>query len=152
MTDTILLFNVVHFGLYFIADNSIGNAGTQAKGILEFAYGYHYCNCLDVSDNSGYKSSGAFNPNSFEKMFGPDIEVKPNPANEWTSFNFTLPDVETEGIIKISDVTGKIIETFVVTGTQGQKIWDTRKIKPGVYLYTFTVNGISKSGKIVVSK
>jgi len=127
-------------------------AGAQAKGILEFAYGYHYCNCLDVSDNSGYKSSGNINYDAFNKVFGPDVEVKPNPAKEWTSFNYTLPGNETEGVIKISDVTGKVIEIFTVEGQQGQKIWDTRRIRPGVYFYTFTANGISKSGKVVISK
>jgi hypothetical protein len=137
--------------LVFIADNSNGTAGIQAKGILKFAYGYHYYNCINA-DTLGYKSSSSINFDGFNKVFGPDIEVKPNPAKEWTSFNFILPDNEIEGMIKISNVTGKIIETFVVKGTQGQKIWDTRKIKPGVYLYTFTVNGISKSGKIVISK
>ena len=127
-------------------------AGAQAKGILEFAYGYHYCDCLDVSDNSGYKSSGNINYDAFNKVFGPDVEVKPNPAKEWTSFNYTLPGNETEGVIKISDVTGKVIEIFTVEGQQGQKIWDTRRIKSGVYFYTFTVNGISQSGKVVISK
>ena len=128
------------------------SAGAQAKGILEFAYNYHYCNCLDVSDNSGYKSIGNINYDAFNRVFGAIVEVKPNPAKEWTSFNYTLPDNETEGVIKISDVTGKVIEIFTVDGQQGQKIWDTRRIKSGVYFYTFTVNGISKSGKIVISK
>lgn len=137
--------------LVLIADNSNGTAGTQAKGILEFGYGYHYCDCIN-GDTSGYKSSGNINYDAFNQVFGSDVEVKPNPAKDWTSFNFTLPDDETEGIIKISNVTGKIIEIFVVNGTQGQKIWDTREVKQGVYLYTFTVNGISKSGKIVISK
>jgi hypothetical protein len=137
--------------LVFIADNSNGTAGAQAKGILEFAYGYHYCNCIDA-DSSGYKSSGSINYDAFNKAFGPEIDVKPNPASEWTTFNYTLPDSKTEGIIKISDVNGKIFETIVVSGIQGQKVWDTRKIQPGVYIYTFSVNGISKSGKIVITK
>ncbi len=137
--------------LVSIADNSSGTAGTQAKGILEFAYGYHYCNCIDA-DTSGYKSSGSINFDAFNQVFGPKIEVRPNPASEWTSFNYTLPDNEAEGIIKISDVTGKVFETFIVSGQQGQKVWDTRKVKKGVYLYTFTVNGLSKSGKIVITK
>ena len=54
---------------------------------------------------------------------------------------------------KLKNVTtGKVIENYTVEGQQGQKIWDTRRIKSGVYFYTFTANGISKSGKIVISK
>jgi hypothetical protein len=126
------------------------SAGAQAIGILEFAYGYHYCNCMP-NDTQGLKNSAV----SFEglaKASGFEVNAGPNPASEWTSFNYVLPDNEAEGIVKISDISGKLIETFVVTGKQGQRVWDTRKIKQGVYLYTFTVNGISKSGKIVIGK
>ncbi|RLD47929.1 MAG: hypothetical protein DRI88_04835 [Bacteroidetes bacterium] len=137
--------------LVFIAENSIGTAGTQAKGILEFAYGYHYCNCINT-DTSGMKSSESFDFDDLNRVFGPKVEVYPNPANEWTSFNYTLLNDETEGVINITNVTGKLIETFVVKGQKGQKIWDPRKVKKGVYLYTFTTNGISKSGKIVIIK
>jgi len=137
--------------LVSIAGNSSGTAGSQAKSILEYAYGYHYCNCIE-GDTSGYKSSRNFNYEAFGKTFGPDVEVQPNPAGEWTTFNYSLPDVYSDGMIKISDVNGRIIETFVVSGTQGQMVWDTRKINNGVYFYTFEVNGILKSGKIVISK
>ena len=39
-----------------------------------------------------------------------------------------------------------------ITGKQGQKIWDTRKVKSGVYFYTLTIDGITETGKVVVSK
>ncbi|MBC8486607.1 MAG: T9SS type A sorting domain-containing protein [Bacteroidetes bacterium] len=138
--------------LVYIADNSTGIAGSEARGILEFAYGYEYCNCLNVSDTAGYKSSMVFNPNAFEKIYGVEISVEPNPAKEWAAFNYTLPDSETEGAIKISDVSGKLVTTLTISGKQGQKIWDTRKIKSGVYFYTLNVSGFNKSGKIVISK
>jgi hypothetical protein len=137
--------------LVFMAENSRGTAGAEAKGILEYAYGYHYCNCIGI-DNSGYKSSIAFNPGAFEKLLGIEITVEPNPAKEWAVINYSLPDSDAEGVIRISDVSGKKIETLRITGKQGQKIWDTRRIKPGVYFYTLNVYGFSKSGKIVVCK
>jgi len=137
--------------LVFIADNSIGTAGAQAKGILEFAYGYHYCNCIGV-DTSGYKNSNAFNPDAFEKLYGIEISVEPNPVREWAAFNYTLPDNNSECVIKISDVSGKQIATLPINRKQGQTVWDTRKVKSGVYFYTLNVSGFSKSGKIVVSK
>ncbi|NOX47098.1 MAG: T9SS type A sorting domain-containing protein [Chlorobi bacterium] len=137
--------------LVFIADNSNGTAGAQAKGILEFAYGFHYCDCINA-DTLGYKSSGSFNPIAFEKMFGVEVSVEPNPAREWAAFNYTLPDSKTEGVIKISDVSGKLVTTLNISGKQGQKVWDTRKIKSGVYFYTLNVSGFNKSGKIVISK
>lgn len=137
--------------LVFIADNSIGTAGAQAKGILEFAYGYHYCNCIGV-DTSDYKNSNAFDPDAFEKLYGIEISVEPNPVREWAAFNYTLPDNNSECVIKISDVSGKQIATLPINRKQGQTVWDTRKVKSGVYFYTLNVSGFRKSGKIVVSK
>ncbi len=137
--------------LEFIAENSKGTAGAQAKGILEFAYGHHYCNCVE-GDTSGYKNSENFNYNAFSKVFGTELEVKPNPAGEWTTFNYSFPTFNSDGVIKISDVAGKLIESFTVSGKNGQKLWDTRKINSGVYFYNFEANGFSKSGKIIISK
>jgi len=123
----------------------------MARGILEMQYGHHFCDCLNTAGNEGFKSSQAYNPDAFNKMFGGEIEINPNPAKEWTSIGYTLPDSETEGVIKISDVNGNTIQTFTVTGTQGSKVWDTRKVKSGVYFYTFAVNGCVKTGKIIIN-
>jgi hypothetical protein len=81
----------------------------------------------------------------------PRITV-PNPAKEWAVFNYSLPDSDAKGVIMINDVSGKLISTLPINGEQGQKIWDTREIKSGVYFYTLHVSGFNKSGKIVVSK
>ena len=137
--------------LVSIAENSTGTAGAQAKGILEFAYGYHFCNCISA-DSSGYKSSNTFNPDAFEKLYGVEISVEPNPVREWAAFNYTLPDNNSEGVIKISDVSGKLIATLPINGKQEQTVWDTRKVKSGVYFYTLNVSGFNKSGKIVICK
>ncbi len=134
-----------------IAENSNGTAGVQAKGILEFAYGYHYCNCLSVSDSTGYKSSEIINPDDLAKVYGLDVTTKPNPAKDWVAFNYMLP-YEGSGLVKITDVTGKLIAVFNLEGKTGQKIWDTRNVKSGVYLYSVTVSEFTKSGKIIINK
>jgi subtilisin family serine protease len=134
------------------AENSAGEAKYMAQGILNFAYGFNYCDCIVNSDSSFMKSSKAFPSKSFDTMFGSEITVKPNPAGEWTTFNYKLPGNSSEGLIEITDVSGAEIERFTVTGTVGQKIWDTRKIKSGVYFYTLNVSGNNKSGEIVICK
>jgi len=45
-----------------------------------------------------------------------------------------------------------ITETFPVTGTQGQTLWDVRGLVPGVYYYTLKAGESSKSGKIILGK
>lgn len=81
-----------------------------------------------------------------------NISVKPNPAKEWAAFNYTLPEKVTTATITITDVAGKPVEVLNITGQQGQKLWDTRKFKSGVYFYTLNVAGFNKSGKIIINK
>jgi hypothetical protein len=81
-----------------------------------------------------------------------EITVYPNPASEWVAFNYTLPYDKTEGTIKIVDTKGTFVTSFGVTGLQGQKVWDTRKLNSGVYFYTLSVGEFTRSGKIVISK
>lgn len=137
--------------LVFIAGNSTGTAGAQAKGILEFAYGYHFYNCIDPEE-SGMKSGKYLNPVSPEKIYGIEITARPNPAKAWVAFNYTLPLNDPQGVIKISDLSGKEIASIPISGKQGQQIWDTRADKPGVYFYTLNTAGFSKHGKIVISQ
>ena len=88
----------------------------------------------------------------FIRIYGIEITVKPNPAREWTTFNYQLPDDISKGVIKIIDAYGKLIEIFTITGKQGQKVWDTRNVNSGIYYYTLNVSGLSKSGKLIINK
>ena len=112
---------------------------------------YNYFNCPNINDTAGYKSSN-FNMEDFTRVYGIEITVKPNPARGWTTFNYQLPDDISKGVIKITDVYGKLIETIAISGYQGQRIWDTRSIEPGIYFYTLKTSGFSISGKIIISK
>lgn len=127
-------------------------ADVISERMLEFAYGHHFCNCLNVSDSVGYKSSGMTNLEDFAKAYGLEIRTEPNPANDWVAFNYTLPYDKSEGTIKIVDTKGTFITSFLVTGTYGQKVWDTRKLNSGVYLYSLSVGEFTRSGKIVINK
>lgn len=136
----------------YIAANSHSTAGSMAKAILESNYGTHYCNCLAPADSTSFKSSSLYNPEAIQDMLGGSVSVNPNPANNWTAFEYTLPEAETEGKIEITDLKGNVLELFMVTGKQGIQIWDTRIVTSGVYFYTFTANNVSTNGKIIISK
>jgi hypothetical protein len=135
-----------------IAENSQGTAGLQAKGILEYAHGYNFCNCLNISDMSGFKQSAIINTDDLAKLHGVDINIHPNPASQWVAFNYALPANATQGEIKITDAKGAMITSYTVTGSRGQQVWDTRSHKSGVYFYTLSVGEFTKSGKIVINK
>jgi hypothetical protein len=136
----------------YIAANSYSTAGSMARAILESNYGAHYCSCLPLVDSTNFKSSSIYSPKAIQEIFGGTVSVTPNPANQWAVFNYSLPEHTSDGSITITDATGGLIESFTITGVLGQKIWDTRKVKPGIYFYTITVNGIKQTDKIVISR
>ncbi|MCK9290584.1 MAG: T9SS type A sorting domain-containing protein [Bacteroidales bacterium] len=138
--------------IIFIANNSTGVAGAQAKSILEAVYNEYYDACPKVDGTAGYKSSSIINPNELGKAHGLNISVKPNPAKQWAAFYYTLPEDKSKATITITNATGSTIETLEVSEQHGQKLWDTRKVKPGTYIYTIRTDGYSQSGKIVISK
>lgn len=125
-------------------------AGNIARNILTYGYNYHFCDCMHSNDSSFYKSSHASLSNSLNEAFGPKISAEPNPASTWVTFNYELADDKSEGVIRISDISGKEILRFTVAGIRGQKVWDTRGVKPGLYNFVLTVSGLRKSGKVII--
>jgi hypothetical protein len=135
--------------LEYYADNTVGDASYTAKNILSYAYDYHYCDCLSNNDSTYYKTGSSLNYPSHTN-FGLSINVNPNPASTWAAFDYTLANNESIGIIRITDITGKDIITFDINKKQGQLVWDTRTVKPGVYIYTIASSGSSTSGKLII--
>jgi hypothetical protein len=125
------------------------SAGTQAKGILEFAYGYNYCNCLPVNDTSAWKSAPVM-PLSNTAGNGLYISAKPNPADTWVAFDFKLPSYIERAVLTITDIEGRVITSFPIDAQDGQKIWDARKIESGAYFYALEAGSIRKSGKLII--
>lgn len=127
------------------------SAGNIARNILTYGYNYHFCDCMHANDSSFYKSENDSFVNALNEAYGPKISAEPNPAHAWVAFNYELTDRSSEGLIRITDITGKMIQQFPVSGKIGQKVWDTRSVKPGLYNYVLTVSGLSKSGKLVIN-
>ena len=123
-------------------------ADVISERMIEFAYGFHYCNCLP-SDSSTLKSSPAM---KLDKTIdnGLFIEATPNPANTWVAFDYKLPVYAGEAILQVSDIKGNWIVSFTLTSKQGQQVWDVRDIQKGAYLYILQVGNLRKSGKLII--
>ena len=93
------------------------------------------------------KTSGSLVLSSKERT-----KENPNPVKQWATFSYSLPSAENAAVIYITDVSGKSIVKLPVNGKQGKKTWDTRDVDAGVYIYTLKAAGMSKSGKIIISK
>jgi|GEM_PF-1759576 len=133
-----------------IANTGKGIASAQAKGILGFALGNQYCQC--TPDEEGLKHSEVKIPGTAGILSKIEINASPNPATNWVAFDYLLPENETSASLILTDITGKTVETLLLNGQQGQKVWDTRDIKSGTYIYTLKVASYTKTGKIVITK
>jgi hypothetical protein len=131
-----------------IAEISTGTARTVARGILNFGYGYNYCDCLPA-DSSTMKSS-VIGFNKPETDNGLYISAKPNPADTWVAFDFKLPSYIERAVLTITDIEGRVITSFPIDAQDGQKIWDARKIESGAYFYALEAGSIRKSGKLII--
>lgn len=136
--------------LQSIADSSEGKAGSKAKGIIRKYYGGHFYDCISLDENS-FKSSPV-NPNILGEVYGLNITCMPNPAKEWTAFDYRLPDNESSATLSVFDNTGKLVFNKELSGQNGQYVWDTKKIVAGQYIYIIHSAGFNKSGKITVIK
>ncbi len=75
------------------------------------------------------------------------IKVYPNPANTYVVFEHPFLS---QGTIQIRNPYGQLVAEL--PAMDEKTVWDTRKIKSGVYFYSLNVSGLSKSGKIVINK
>jgi hypothetical protein len=134
-----------------IAENSEGDAGSQARSILVTFYGQHYNNCKSLSDGELSFKNQIINTNLLGEAYGLSISVKPNPAKYFAAFDYVLPNQESSAILEIRDITGVCLASFNLYGNMGQKIWDTRNVPSGSYIFTIKVDGFTKSGKLIIS-
>ncbi len=130
--------------------NSNGRTGIQARNILQFIYGNEYNDCPNIPDPNTHKSAKVSIHDLTSNML--NINASPNPANSWVSFNYSFPEGSTNSIIEIHNALGGLVYVINLTNYQGEVIWDTRNVKPGVYLYTLKSLGTQKSGKLIITK
>lgn len=129
------------------AESGTGKASLMARAILEYGYGYHF-NCCIPENNPSTLKRASFNKSA--DVNGLQLNVSPNPASTWVAFDYKLPIPTSEGLLLITDMSGKAIANFNLKMPQGQQVWDTRGVSKGTYLYVLKAGNASKQGKIIV--
>jgi len=61
------------------------------------------------------------------------IQIYPNPAKDYVTFDYRLPEYMQSATITVVDITGKVILNVNLNTYEGQYLWDTRIIKNGLY-------------------
>jgi len=133
--------------LEYYANNSMGKAGSMARGILEYTSNGHFCHCPG-SQPTWFKQSKPFSKTFADR--GIKVTVKPNPADTWAAFDYELPLGITEATLSLTDAQGKLIQTIDLKQNKGQWIWDTRLAGSGAYYYRLQAGSQQAAGKIIV--
>ena len=93
---------------------------------------------IDIEDTTGISNTPAMQDN---------VKVYPNPAEDYVVFEVNNSKNYNQNLI-ITNSFGQQIA--ILTAKNDKTIWDTRKIKPGIYFYSYTTEIVHKSGKIVI--
>lgn len=80
------------------------------------------------------------------------IDVFPNPATDYVTFSFNFFKQDTPKYIRLYNQSGAQIQSFALGEVkEGQQLWDTRKLKPGIYLYeVYDDKRKTTAGKVVI--
>lgn len=132
------------------AVNDNGLAGTLARSIVETISGQPFANCPSLQGESSFKTGAVVNPNLLGQNFGLSLSVKPNPANSWTAFDYAMPEGTKDARIEIASPAGAVIESIPLSSIKGQKLFDSRKLSPGVYNCTLFAGAFSQTVKLII--
>lgn len=133
-----------------LAENGMTQASSQAKAILEYAYGEHYFECPDVPESVVLKSTKPISADKLAEAMGLQLKAEPNPAADWTQFSWQLPGVAGQAILEVYDGMGRLLQSIQLQSNKGTHLLDTRKLPAGIYSCVLKAAGMQKTVKLVI--
>ncbi|PLW94120.1 MAG: hypothetical protein C0592_03775, partial [Marinilabiliales bacterium] len=97
--------------------------------------------CITLPTNVGIEEANALN----------NIQLNPNPANEFTILEFNTV-ISGNALISIRTVDGKLVqaqEVFISSGENAFRI-NTESLAAGIYIWRINNNDVSEEGKLVI--
>lgn len=136
-----------------IANNGYGASKSMAEAILDVLGEYSYTDCPVLSTTIG--SRGTY-PSQEGQIRGKDIELKvnlsPNPAANWISVEYKLPDGCSEATFVITNALGIKKASICLEGDQGCKVIDLTNMASGIYSCILRCGTFVKTEKLVITK
>lgn len=135
-----------------IAETGKGVAKYKAENILNYFYDGKYIHLPELPEETSGKRD--LTANTIEKDIPSYLKVYPNPAKDLTTFEYQLPCISHEGILTVTDITGKIIYmNNKLTGEHNILNLDTKEWQSGNYLYKLVCDGVNiGEGKLSIIK
>jgi hypothetical protein len=125
--------------LEYYANNSMGKAGSMARGILEYTSNGHFCHCPG-SQPTWFKQSKPFSKTFADR--GIKVTVQPNPTNDYIIVSYIIEKGNT-ACLSITDMTGKHLQTIGIKPEVNQKVLSLSRYSGGNYFVTLIVDGHS---------
>ncbi|MDX1939030.1 MAG: T9SS type A sorting domain-containing protein [Saprospiraceae bacterium] len=129
-----------------LADRNLGRAGEQARGILNFFYGYQYvAEQLLLNEDVNIRESNLLPPSVSQNPSETNTPVSayPNPVSNEVTFQFDWMQIELKkAFIQITDFTGRIIERLPIVSTSETIRWDMSAARQGIYSYQLIDSGV----------
>lgn len=136
-----------------IANNGYGVSKSMAEAILDVLGEYSYTDCPVLSTTIG--SRGTY-PSQEGQIRGKDIELmvnlSPNPAANWISVEYKLPDGYSEASFVITNALGIKKASICLEGDQGCKVIDLTNMASGIYSCILRCGSFVKTKKLVITK
>jgi hypothetical protein len=130
--------------LYYqsIADTTIGRTGTQLQGLLNLGYQYNYrLNPKIPGGSQGIMApptNGIYNK---EQAIFEELIAVPNPAKEFVTFRYALPENAGPAMLYIADINGKTIAQMKLQDRAGSIQWSVSHLQSGIYFYSIRYAG-----------
>lgn len=134
-----------------IATSSTGTAGAQARGILTFSNteSYEYVDCVQIPDTTAKSKPVADLDNIEDKLY---VTAKPNPASGYVRFEYSNSDIDLSGTIHIWNTSGQLVQSIVLTKSDGAKLVNVESWNEGMYFYSLAIGHNTVSGKLLIKR
>lgn len=147
-----ILNEELHFGFHYKGENNFVIAGETDYGpSFDVACSPHGINGQD-KDFWVFEVKDTMVSVQEHPALISTLSAYPNPAKDYMCFEYSGPNAEMPSSLKIFNIVGMALYNSLIYSSDTKMVWDTREMNPGIYFYTFTVNGFSSNGKIIINK
>lgn len=108
--------------------------------------------CPDLPRVKDGRDMNAISDNTADETDAFALGIVPNPATNWVTIDYVLPDKEFKATMTIINSLGVRVMSVVLDNCQGTKTINLSDVPAGVYGYTVKCGEYQKTGKLVINK
>ncbi len=133
-----------------VAEAGSFHASVQAQALLNSINGFTYTPPVIFPTSDQQQIIGPPPSNTNTVLESASIEAQPNPARQTTEFIYRLPNGVESGRIIITDIDGRQVADFEVSGEMGTMVWDIKQQREGIFLYRLVIDNKTLIAKRLV--